>query len=98
MKRREIKRNIENKSLKLELTNETIDDIYESLPKIIKICNKKYMIDLIYNNEKIDIDYITKNNITDKKLIDIIETVHAINLKDIKEKFNYIYMILYVLN
>ena len=41
MKRREIKRNIENKSLKLELTNETIDDIYESLPKIIKICNKK---------------------------------------------------------
>lgn len=66
-------------------------DIYESLPKIIKICNKKYMIDLIYNNEKIDIDYITKNNITDKKLIDIIETVHAINLKDIKEKFNYIY-------
>lgn len=52
MKRREIKRNIENKFLKLELTNETIDDIYESLPKIIKICNKKYMIDLIYNNEK----------------------------------------------
>ena len=91
MKRREIKRNIENKFLKLELTNETIDDIYESLPKIIKICNKKYMIVLIYNNEKIDIDYITKNNITDKKLIDIIETVHAINLKDIKEKFNYIY-------
>lgn len=66
MKRREIKRNIENKFLKLELTNETIDDIYESLPKIIKICNKKYMIVLIYNNEKIDIDYITKNNITDK--------------------------------
>lgn len=91
MKRREVKRNIENKVLKLELTNETIDDIYESLPKIIKVCNKKYMIDLIYNNEKIDIDYITKNNITDKKLIDIIETVHAINLKDIKEKFNYIY-------
>lgn len=91
MKKREVKRNIENKILKLELTNETIDDIYESLPKIIKICNKKYMIDLIYNNEKIDIDYITKNNITDKKLIDIIETVHAINLKDIKEKFNYIY-------
>ena len=91
MKKREVKRNIENKVLKLELTNETIDDIYESLPKIIKVCNKKYMIDLIYNNEKIDIDYITKNNITDKKLIDIIETVHAINLKDIKEKFNYIY-------
>lgn len=91
MKKREVKRNIENKVLKLELTNENVDDIYESLPKIIKICNKKYMIDLIYNNEKIDIDYITKNNITDKKLIDIIETVHAINLKDIKEKFNYIY-------
>lgn len=52
MKRRKIKKNIENKFLKLELTNETIDDIYESLPKIIKICNKKYMIDLIYNNEK----------------------------------------------
>lgn len=91
MKKREVKRNIENKVLKLELTNETLDDIYESLPKIIKVCNKKYMIDLIYNNEKVDIDYITKNNITDKKLIDIIETVHAINLKDIKEKFNYIY-------
>ena len=44
MKKREVKRNIENKVLKLELTNETIDDIYESLPKIIKICNKKYMI------------------------------------------------------
>ena len=40
MKRREIKRNIENKFLKLELTNETIDDIYESLPKIIKIIEK----------------------------------------------------------
>ena len=83
MKKREVKRNIENKVLKLELTDETIDDIYESLPKIKKVFNKKYMIDLIYNNEKIDIDYITKNNITDKKLIDIIETVHAINLKDI---------------
>ena len=60
MKRREVKRNIENKVLKLELTNETIDDIYETLPKIIKVCNKKYMIDLIYNNEKIDIDYEMK--------------------------------------
>lgn len=53
MKKREVKRNIENKVLKLELTNETLDDIYESLPKIIKVCNKKYMIDLIYNNEKL---------------------------------------------
>ena len=33
MKRREIKRNIENKYLKLELSNETLDDIFESLQK-----------------------------------------------------------------
>ena len=39
---------------------------------------------LFYNNEKVDIDYITKNTIVDNKLIDIVETVHAINLKDIK--------------
>ena len=29
MKKREVKRNIENKILKLELTNETIDEIYD---------------------------------------------------------------------
>ena len=29
MKKREVKRNIENKILKLELTNENIEDIYE---------------------------------------------------------------------
>ena len=40
MKRREVKRNIENKVLKLELTNETIDDIYESLPKIMNIMQR----------------------------------------------------------
>ena len=85
MKKREIKKNIENNTLKLVVTEETKDNIYDSLPNIIKVCNKKYMIDLFYNNEKVDIDYITKNKITDNKLIDIVETVHAINLKDIKE-------------
>ena len=91
MKRIEIKEKIKNKVLKLELINDNIDDVYKSLPMIIKICNKKYVIDLIYNDEKIDIHYVTENNIVDKKLIDIIEVVHAINLKDIRKRFNYIY-------
>lgn len=89
MKKREVKKQIKNNIFKLELTDEAIDDIYLSLPKIIKVCNKKNIVELYYNNEKIDIDYI--NNNTDKKVIDIIETIHAINLKDTKEKFNYIY-------
>ena len=91
MNKREVKRKISDNILKLELNDDTKDNIYNSLPNIIKVCNKKYMIDLYYNNEKIDINYITKNNVLNNKLIDIIEVSHAINLKNEKDKFDYIY-------
>ena len=91
MKRRELKRKEKNRILKLKLTEGNIDDVYKSLPKIVKVCNKKYKIELFYNNDFVDIYCITENSITDKRLIDIIEVVHAINLKNIREKFNYIY-------
>ena len=54
---------------------------------------KNQQITLFETNEQTDIEKY-KNAVKTyllKKLIDIIETVHAINLKDIKEKFNYIY-------
>ena len=56
MKKREIKKNIENNTLKLVVTEETKDNIYDSLPNIKKLCNKKHMIDHFNNNKKLNID------------------------------------------
>ena len=39
MKKREVKRNIENKILKLELTNENIDDILKECGKLVNTVN-----------------------------------------------------------
>ena len=51
MKRRELKRKEKNRILRLKLTEGNIDDVYKSLPKIVKVCNKKYKIELFYNND-----------------------------------------------
>lgn len=92
MKKRLIKKNIINDTLKIELTDSNIDEIYDFIPSLIKLCNKKYYVVLIYDNKEIkDDSYISKNQIDNNKLIDIIEVTHAINLKDIEEKYNYIY-------
>lgn len=92
MKKRIVKHQIIDNTLKIDLNDDNIDEIYEFIPKLVKLCNKKYYVILKYNNDQIkDDSYISKKNIKDKKIIDIIEVVHAINIKDINHKYNYIY-------
>lgn len=66
---------------KIKLTNENIEEIYNNLPKIIKKYQKKYKIHLTCN-EKIK---------EEKKKEDIEEVVYAINLKDRRKRYTYIY-------
>lgn len=92
MKKRIIKKKIINDTLIIDLNDNNIDEIYDFIPSLIKLCNKKYYVILMYNGSKIkDDSYIKKNKVNDNRLIDIIEVIHAINLKDISDKYNYIY-------
>lgn len=92
MKKRIVKHQIINDTLKIDLNDNNIDEIYDFIPKLIKLCNKKYYVILKYKDEEIkDDSYIKKKILENNKIIDIIEVVHAINIKDINNKYNYIY-------
>lgn len=92
MKKRVVKHQIINNTLKIDLNDDNIDEIYDFIPNLIKLCNKKYYVILKYRGEEIkDDSYIKKKILENNKIIDIIEVVHAINIKDISNKYNYIY-------
>lgn len=69
-------------TLQIEIDRDTIDDIYEFLPKMIRLYQKKYTIQLQYNIEEINENF---------KLKEIEEVVKAINIKDLKSRYSYIY-------
>ena len=80
---------IDNK-LVLHINDENINDIISKTKSIIKYCDKNNLIvELIYNSKKIDEKYL-KNDISNN-LRDIITIMHAINIKNIEERYNYIY-------
>ena len=68
MKKREIKKNIENNTLKLVVTEETKDNIYDSLPNIIKVCN---MIHVLNIEEKVVIIKMDAANVKVEESVSI---------------------------
>ena len=75
----------------IEITDENIDELHKNIKKIIKK-NKKNSVVITYKNDKITNDeYLKKHKVKNEKLVDLIEVVHAINLKDKFERYNYIY-------
>lgn len=68
------------------LDKDNIDYYIKNTKRIIRFCDrKKIFLELYYNNKKID---NFKNN---KKVYDYIAIRNAINLKDKKERYIYIY-------
>ncbi|MCI8547496.1 MAG: hypothetical protein HFJ38_01265 [Bacilli bacterium] len=66
---------------KIILTNNNIEEIYQNIPKIIKKYQKKHQIELIYKEEIKEIE----------KKTEIEEIIHAINIKDRRKRYTYIY-------
>ncbi len=85
-----LKRMIYKGKLILQINEDNIDDIIKKTRFIIKFCDKRNLfIELIYNNKKIDEDYLKKD--IKNNLRDIITIMHAVNIKNIEERYNYIY-------
>lgn len=84
------KKCIVNNEVIIRITDNNIDEIIKETRKLLKMCDKNnYKVVLIYNDKKIDEKYL-KNDISDN-LRDIITIMHAINIKDKEERYNYIY-------
>lgn len=66
---------------KLILTNQNIDKVYKNMNKIIGKYQKRYLINLEYTEEIED----------KKKKKEIEEVIKAINLKDRRKRYTYIY-------
>ena len=74
----------------IRITDINIDEIIKETRKILKMCDKNnYKVVLIYNDKKIDEKYLKKD--ISENLRDIITIMHAINIKDKEERYNYIY-------
>lgn len=85
-----LKKMVYDNKLILQINDENIEDIIKYTKSIIKFCDKKGLtIELIYNGKKIDEKYLNKD--ISNKLRDIITIMHAVNIKNIEERYDYIY-------
>lgn len=86
----ELKKNIINNEIIIRITNENIKEIIKNTRKLIKLCDKNgYNIVFIYYDKRLDDDDLKRDISND--LRDIITIMHAINIKDINHRYNYIY-------
>ena len=74
-----LKKLIVGNNITLKINNTNIDYIYNNLPKLIKLCSKKYKVNFIFSD-------ILKEKELELRKIEI-----AINIKNYKERYNYIY-------
>lgn len=85
-----LKKMVYDNKLILQINDENIEDIIKYTKSIIKFCDKKGLtIELIYNGKKIDEKYLNKD--ISNNLRDIITIMHAVNIKNIEERYDYIY-------
>lgn len=77
-----LKNMIENNKVILKVNNANLIRIIKKTRKIIKFCDK--------NNYEIDYDYLEKIN-DNEKLTNLENIKAAINIKDINERYSYIY-------
>ena len=71
----------------LNIDDKTIDKHIKNTKKLIRLCDKNNLkLELIYNNKK-----LTKNDINNIKLRDIVTIMIAINIKDKYKRYEYIY-------
>ena len=79
-----------NNKLILNVNDENIIDIIKNTKKIIKFCDKNnLLLEVNYNDKKLTYKDL-KKDIPDS-VRDIITIMHAINLKNKYERYNYIY-------
>lgn len=84
------KKVIINNKVVLRLTDDNIDEVIKNTKSLIKLCDKyNYEVDLIYNDKRLDETYLKKD--IKENLKDIITIMHAINIKDIAKRYDYIY-------
>lgn len=85
-----LKKMVYDNKLILQINDENVEDMIKDTKSIIKFCDKKgLIIELIYNGKKIDEKYLNKN--ISNNLRDIITIMHAVNIKNIEERYDYIY-------
>jgi len=74
----------------LKLNKDNINYYLKNTKRIIKYCdNKKIIIEIYYNNIKLDEEMLNKK--IDTNIRDFITIMHAINIKDKYKRFEYIY-------
>lgn len=85
-----LKKMVYDNKLILQINDDNVEDMIKYTKSIIKFCDKNGLtIELIYNGKKIDEKYLNKD--ISNKLRDIITIMHAVNIKNIEERYNYIY-------
>lgn len=73
--------------LTININDDNICKHIKNTKKIIKICDKNDLeLELIYNNKK-----LTKKDLNNDKLRDIVSIMIAINIKDKYKRYEYIY-------
>ncbi len=86
----DLKKMVLDNKLILQITDDNLKYIIKNTKSLIKFCDKRNLIvELIYNDKKIDEKYLKKDISND--LRDIITIMHAINIKDKYKRYDYIY-------
>lgn len=85
-----LRKHIKNEKLVFDLTNYDLKRIIKKTKKFIKICDrKKLVLEFKYNDKLLD-EKMLNEKISDE-LRDIITIMHAINIKDKYNRYDYIY-------
>lgn len=81
---------IKDNKLVIRINDDELDSIIKNTKRFIRICDKNnFFLEFIYNDKVLNEKMLLKD-ISDN-LRDVITIMHAINLKNKEERYNYIY-------